>query len=644
MGLEDYAKARKMAGRQYRSAVSTGLYPYLPALDEMLSYAAVAGENQLGLVEIPLNMIAGTKTAGRQNAFSNNFLPLLGEKTEFAQKWMALYDAQLEEGIRDPIIAYEFMNKFYVQEGNKRVSVLKFVGAASISAYVTRIVPKRTEEKANKIYYEFMEYYRIAGLNEILFSKEGSYKKLLKLSGFSTEEPWSKEERAGVHGAYTRFKDIYLSKGGGKLPITTGDAFLVYLGVFDINSLLEKTGTELREIIGRMWEEFQLAVVENAVVLQERPEEKETSLSSNLLDFLIPASNFKHKIAFINEKTPETSSWTYGHELGRLHLQQVLGDKVETAAINGVIPEENGLETIELAIAGGYDVIFTTTPRLVDASMKAAVKYPDVKILNCSVNTSYKRLRTYYGRMHEAKFLMGAIAAAMSESDNLGYVADYPINGMIASINAFALGAQMVNPRAKVFLDWSTLKERNTDYIEKNHITCISGQDMIKPSEASREFGLYRLENGEISNIATPIWNWGRYYERIVRSIMDGGWDNEAAAKGYQALNYWWGMSADVIEIICSNNMPAGVKRLVDVLKEGICQGTFQPFAGELRAQDRVIQEKRNQCLLPEQIVKMDWLAENVVGVIPKFSELSENAQAVVRLQGVKNETDGEEE
>ena len=44
--------------------------------------------------------------------------------------------------------------------------------------------------------------------------------------------------------------------------------------------------------------------------------------------------------------------------------------------------------------------------------------------------------------MHEAKFLMGAIAGAMSEHNRLAYIADYPIYGSIANINAFALGAQ----------------------------------------------------------------------------------------------------------------------------------------------------------------------------------------------------------
>ena len=183
MSKEDYSAARKIGQRQYHSALLSGKYPYLPSLDEILSYTDISGEMYLGLIDIPLDMIAGTKTAGRQNSFSNGFMPLLSERSEFASKWTALYESQMEVGIRDPITAYEFMNKFYVQEGNKRVSVMKAVGAASIPGLVTRVIPQRANDIQNKIYYEFMDFYEVAPINEILFSQEGSYAELLEAMG-----------------------------------------------------------------------------------------------------------------------------------------------------------------------------------------------------------------------------------------------------------------------------------------------------------------------------------------------------------------------------------------------------------------------------------------------------------------------------
>ena len=124
---------------------------------------------------------------------------------------------------------------------------------------------------------------------------------------------------------------------------------------------------------------------------------------------------------------------------------------------------------------------------MMDPSLKVAVEHPEVTILNCSLNAPHKNIRTYYARMYEAKFISGMIAGAMAENDRIAYVADYPIYGMIANINAFALGAACVNPRAKVYLDWSTRKDHDLDkFLTMNDIHYVSNQDMITPSMPSR--------------------------------------------------------------------------------------------------------------------------------------------------------------
>ena len=159
MAIENYSAAKKIGQKAARSAVSNGAYPYLRALDEFVSREDICGEQPLGIVDIPLDKIAGTKTSGRKNSFANNFMPLLGEETEFALKWSTLYDAQMNEGIRDPILVYEYMTRYYVQEGNKRVSVMKYVEAASITANVIRLLPKKTDDPSSRIYYEYIDFY-----------------------------------------------------------------------------------------------------------------------------------------------------------------------------------------------------------------------------------------------------------------------------------------------------------------------------------------------------------------------------------------------------------------------------------------------------------------------------------------------------
>ena len=134
--IEDYRSAQRAGQRAYRANVARGQSPYLAVLDDILTDVDIVAQEPLGLVDIPAESIVGTKTAGRHTAFASNFMPLLDDDTEFAVKWSNLCDAHLEEGIHTPIIAFEYLNKFYVQEGNKRVSVLKYYEAVKIPGTV----------------------------------------------------------------------------------------------------------------------------------------------------------------------------------------------------------------------------------------------------------------------------------------------------------------------------------------------------------------------------------------------------------------------------------------------------------------------------------------------------------------------------
>lgn len=632
---EDYIKAYKMGKKDYQARMMRGEVPTLKVLDDILPSRGSYSEVPLGLVQIPIDQIVGTKTGGRSSAFSGNFMPILRENTEFAYKWSVLIDSHLKEGIHDPVKAYEYMNKFYIEEGNKRVSVLKYCDAVSVPGNVTRILPARTDQKENKIYYEFVDFYALSQINYIYFSKLGSFAKLQEAVGKGPKELWTDDDKLNFSSVYSRFAAEYEAAGGKKLSITTGDAFLAFLTVYGYEALCQKTVSELKTLVAKSWEEFELLEHDNVIDLKLDPNKEKKPL----LNRLLPLSAPKLKIAFLYAKTPGTSAWTYAHELGRLHLEQTFPEEVTTMCYEN-LTLELAEKAISDAIQKGCNIIFTTTPEFVQASVQAAIANPNVRILNCSLNTSHRYIRTYYARMHEAKFLMGAIAGAMAENGQLAYIADYPIFGTIANINAFALGAKMVNPRAKIYLEWSTLKDvdlgRAMENVQKKGVTVVSGKDMVIPEETSRYFGLYHLENGEPHNIAMPLWHWGKFYEQLIRTIMDGTWkyDDNYETK---AINYWWGLSAGVVDVIHSQNLPIGTRRLIQLLKDNITRGEFNPFSGVLYSQNGMVQSDPNKALSPEEIITMDWLAENVVGSIPTRKELTEQAKPVTQQSGLEN-------
>ena len=134
-----------------------------------------------------------------------------------------------------------------------------------------------------------------------------------------------------------------------------------------------------------------------------------------------------------------------------------------------------------------------------------------------------------------------------------------------------------------------------------------------------------------------PLYHWGKFYEQLIRTIVDGTWKYDDNASATKAINYWWGMSAGVIDVVCSRHLPIGTRRLVELLKATISSEKFNPFSGVLYSQTGVIQEDPDRSLTPEEIMTMDWLAENVIGSIPKKEELKEQAEPVIKQQGIKN-------
>lgn len=637
MAVEDYSAARKLAQKASRAAVSNGEYPYLPALDEFVTREDLCGEQPLGIIDIPLDKIAGTKTSGRKNSFANNFMPLLREGTEFAAKWSNLYDAQMDEGIRDPILAYEYMTRYYVQEGNKRVSVLKYVKAASITANVIRLLPKKTDDAESRIYYEYVDFYEASGICMIDFSTEGAYEELCSFYGKAWKQTWNEDERQQLRSDFSRFEQLFLGKGGQHLKMTAGDAYLVYLRVYGRKELPFRSNNDLKNEIERIGREFLTQTQKRSVKLLLEPTEQPNVSLIRRIPFLNGSASRVLKVGFIYGKTPQTSAWTYAHELGRLHLEEVFGDQIQTSAYYDAEYQFSPTDVLEQAISDGNQIIFTTIPYLSAASLKAAVAHPEVKILNCSTNSTYSSIRTYYCRMYETKFLLGLIAGALSGEGRIGYIADYPICSTISNINAFALGVKMVHPKAKIQLTWSSLKgELQPEERLDSSIRYISDKDFIVPEHPSRRFGLYEREGGELTSIATTVCHWGRFYEQIIQGIRDDTWKADTNANKNRAINYWWGMSAGVAELICSDKIPAETRRLVSLMTEQIKSGQFKPFDTALTDNEGTLRQSAGAHMSHKEILKMDWLLDNVGGKIPAFDDLKEEALPLVMLQGEK--------
>ena len=658
--IDEYIKARKAGEREYKKNIAGGKYPYLAALDDICPDCDTLTRKNLGIIEIPVEFIVGTKTRARQNSFAANFMPILEPDTEFADKWASLYRAQLSEGFSDPVRVYEYLHRFYVQEGNKRVSVSKFLDMPTIAADVVRVMPGDEVMTENPVYAEFLKFFSVCGIYDIECSRAGSYTELAELLGENLESAWSDDNVKSLKAAYWNFAEVYEDTYTRRSDLPAGDAFLVYLRVFIKDALKNYSPKVVEKRIGRIKNELLKERSSEKVALIEEAGEALTAGSvitrtGTAVSKVIPALTYspKHplKAAFIYDKEIKVSAWISDHERGRLRLEQAYGGSVLTRSYENCMDSASFENAVQDAAAWGAEVVFTTASRHINDALRAAIEHKNIKFLNCSVNLAHHAVRTYYAKLYEAKFLAGVVAGICSSADGthkIGYCSDYPIYGTVAGINAFAIGAAMTDPAVRIYLDWSAREGSNWWWSMLDQgIHVLSAIDSAHNSDGSDAYGLCYVDRcafGEgndlsgtclIRNLAVPYRKWGKLYEIIIKTIMDGTYNARPVDIKDRATNYWWGMISGVVDIKLSDELSPYTRRLIETLKSDIIDGRFNPFTGELVSQDGVIRRAGDKELSSKDIIQMDWLNENIIGEIPSISSLKEDARTTVKYSGV---------
>lgn len=631
--VNHYADARKLGRREYSRSVSRGQTGYLPFLEGILKNIEIINEVDLGVVDVPLKKIIGTYTYGRSRSFANNFMPLLGPGSEFCSKWTALCNAHLSEGIRDPIKVYEYLNWFYVIEGNKRVSVLKYFDAFSYHAGVTRLIPKRDESDPTiSIYYEFLDFYKKTGINCLWFTRRNSFRKLLAyLEGYDPVMPalYPDKFKYFTNSVYLPFRKTYLELGGQKLPITTGDAFLEYVKVYGMPYDIDEA--EIKPRLSLFIMELDQRTDDRMLDVQTIPVEDGEGILSTLTTFVRPKKRLK--VAFVYAGNVRNSSWTYSQEMGRNHVDNVLKDSITTSFIDNVPESLEAYGQLKRLAEDGNDVIFVTSPVLINATLKAALEFPETKFLNCSETHSFKHVNTYFGRIYEPRFLAGVVAGAVTRSNILGYVGTHPIPGVINGINSFALGARMANPNVKVRVEWLNCwddiecAESSSVALIKGGADIISHHDTLSNREVSKEYGVYAAfdcKDGVCTakdHIAAPVWNWGIFYEKMLRNLLVNY--KKALGSGQKLVNFWWGMDSGIVDFFYSKRLvPRETQKLVNFLKDMIVNGVFYPFTGPIYSQQQELKVRQGEIATREQIITMNWFVDAIESELPPVVEI----------------------
>lgn len=303
-----------------------------------------------------------------------------------------------------------------------------------------------------------------------------------------------------------------------------------------------------------------------------------------------PAAAEPLKVAFVYIGPVGDAGWTFAHDNGRKAVEAKFGDKVKTTFVENVPESAADAERVMRQLAtDGNKLIFGTTFGYMEAMLKVAKEFPDVKFEHATGFKTADNLAQYDVRTYEGAYLAGVVAGKMSKSGKLGVVASVAIPEVIRNIDSFTMGARSVNPKATTRVVWVNKwfdpgKEREaaTTLIGQGVDVLMQNTDSAAVVQTAQEKGVYAFgwdsdmtSFGPKAHLAASMINWGVYYTQRVQAVLDGSWKSSTT---------WVGLKDGGIDLGGFNpELPADVKTLVEERKKAIVDGTAPIWKGPIK-------------------------------------------------------------
>ncbi|MEM9221731.1 MAG: BMP family ABC transporter substrate-binding protein [Pseudomonadota bacterium] len=316
--------------------------------------------------------------------------------------------------------------------------------------------------------------------------------------------------------------------------------------------------------------------------------------------------------------------WSYQHDQGRQDVEKAFGDAVETAYLESVAEGADAERAIERFARSGCNIIFTTSFGFMDATNDVAAKFPDIKFEHA---TGYKRehsnVSTYNSKFYQGRYIIGQIAAKVSQSGKAGYIGSFPIPEVVRGINAFMLGAQSVNPDFKLDIIWvnswfdpgreadaaKALIDQGADIITQH--TDSTAPMQVAAQRGVKAFGQAsdQIKFGPETQLTSIIDDWGPYYVGRVKAVIDGEWVQS---------DTWYGLALGNVVMADYTNMPKDVAEAARKTEDAIRSDALEPFTGPINKQDGSVWLKDGERASETELLGLNFYVEGIDGALPK--------------------------
>jgi basic membrane protein A and related proteins len=338
--------------------------------------------------------------------------------------------------------------------------------------------------------------------------------------------------------------------------------------------------------------------------------------------FSQPATGAPLKAGFVYVAPITDAGWVRQHEEGRKAVEAALGARVRTTFVENVAEGPDAERVIRDLAQQGHTLIFTPSFGYMEPTLKVAREFPDVKFESITGYKTAPNVAVANARYYEGRYLAGVAAGRMTKTHVAGYVAGFPIPEVLQGINAFTLGMRSVDPQAQVKVVWLNAwfdppRERDAAMAlfnqEADVLAFHTGSTAVMA--AAQERGKLAIgyhsdmrRAGPDAQILAVVHDWGDYYTRRAKAVLDGSW---------KSASLWGGVKEGMVRVEgFGPRVPPAVRDEVLARQKDIAAGRLHPFHARIAVKDNEGREviPAGKTLTDDQILQMNWLAEGVQG------------------------------
>ena len=325
------------------------------------------------------------------------------------------------------------------------------------------------------------------------------------------------------------------------------------------------------------------------------------------------------KVGFLYLGPVGDFGWTYQHDIARKAAIEHFDDKIKTTYVENVAEGPDSEKVLNDLANQGHKLIFATSFGYMNYVLNSAKRHPAVFYEHATGYKHAVNVSTYNIRFYQGRYVQGIIAGKLSKAGLAGYVGSVPVPEVVQGINAFMLGMQTVNPKARLKFvlinSWydppkegdaaKALIDQGCDIITQH--TDSPAPLQAAASRGVKAFGqstdMAKFATGSQLSASTDVW--GPYYIKRIGDVLDGTW---------KSTDTWGGFESGMLAMSPFTNMPEDVAALATSTVEDIKSGKNKVFVGPISDQSGTVKVPAGTTMDDAALSSMQWLVQGVDG------------------------------